>query len=371
MFHTIITLAYIIPNIYVFLRIGQVFINKGYKKYYAIIYLLIASIFPFTNTFSHNDSSGIIYTLVDIGNYILPFYLYLFLFILLFDILLLINLLFGIIPPKVLRNTKFKTTILSLIIFLPVAVVVAGVINMNTIRTSEYRIEIPAKSSEIKNLKIAFAADFHLNTKINSHFAERFVNLIETIQPDLLILGGDIVENSREDNSLERFEKLFRKIEPKYGIFTVLGNHDFYSGQDKGSFFEKAGIVVLCDSFTVIDNSFCLGGRYDSHFRNRKTIDKLLQSTTETLPVILIDHRPTEMDQVSRTGVDIQFSGHTHNGQLFPVNLITRSVYQLSWGYKKIRNTHFFVTSGIRLWGPLVRTTGKSEIMIIDIKFTN
>jgi predicted MPP superfamily phosphohydrolase len=269
-----------------------------------------------------------------------------------------------------MKNTRFKITALSVIVFLSVAVVVAGVINFNTIRTSEYKIEIPEKSSKISHLKIAFTADFHLREGSNIHFVERFVKRIETIQPDLLLFGGDIVEGDREAENMTRFEKLFSQIKPKYDVFTVLGNHEFYAGQDKGSFFDKAGMKVLCDSFVVIDNSFNLGGRYDSHFRKRKTINELMKSATDTLPVILIDHRPTEIDQVSRTRVDVQLSGHTHNGQLFPINLITRSIYQLSWGYMKRGNTHFFVTSGIQLWGPPVRTAGKAEIMVIDIAFT-
>jgi hypothetical protein len=94
-----------------------------------------------------------------------------------------------------------------------------------------------------------------------------------------------------------------------------------------------------------------------------------MKSVTDTLPVIMIDHRPTEIDSVSETAVDVQFSGHTHNGQLFPLNLITKKIYILSYGYRKIVNTHFFVTSGLRLWGPPVRTTGKSEIVVVDINF--
>ena len=150
----------------------------------------------------------------------------------------------------------------------------------------------------------------------------------------------------------------------------MLGNHEHYAGQDKGNFFDKAGIKILSDTNIVIDDGFNLTGRNDSHIRTRKEIGELLKSVNDSLPVILIDHRPTELDQVSKTSTDVQLSGHTHNGQLFPINLITRKVYVLSWGYKKIANTHFFVTSGIRLWGPPVRTTGKSEIMIIDINFT-
>jgi predicted MPP superfamily phosphohydrolase len=73
------------------------------------------------------------------------------------------------------------------------------------------------------------------------------------------------------------------------------------------------------------------------------------------------------MEQISKTSADIVFSGHTHNGQLFPINLITHCVYELSHGYMKKRSTHFFVSSGIRLWGPPVRTTGKSEILVVDV----
>lgn len=370
MFHTIITLAYVIPNIYVFIRIWQVFINKGYKIYYTIIYLLIAAIYPLSNLFSEGDTDLLATIFTSIGNYILPFYLYLFLSVLLFDILLLINRLFKIISADKIKSTRFKITGLSSILFFAVAVVVAGVINFNTIRTSEYRIEIPGKSSVIQHLKIAFVADFHLQERTNVNFVERFAGMIAEINPDLMVFGGDIVEGDREDENMIVFEKLLREMKMKYGVFGVLGNHEYYGGQDKGSFFDKAGIKVLCDTILMLDNSFYLGGRYDSHFRTRKTIGDLMKSVPDSLPLILIDHRPTEIDQVSRTKVEIQLSGHTHNGQLFPINLITGKVYRLSWGHKKIGNTDFFVTSGIRLWGPPVRTTGKSEIMIIDITFT-
>ena len=369
MFHTIITLAYIIPNIYVFLRIWQVFINKGYKLHFTLIYLLLASIYPVSNLFSEGDTGFPAGILMLTGNYILPFYLYLFLSVLAFDIFLLVNFLFKIIPADKIRSKRFKITGLSVILFFTVIVVVAGVINFNTIRTSEYSIGIPGKSSEINHLKIAFAADFHLKEGTNINFVKRFAKEIALIKPDLMVFGGDIVEGDREDENMTVFEKLFREINTKYGVYAVLGNHEYYGGLDKGSFFDKAGMTVLCDTIVVIDSSFNLGGRYDSHFRTRKNIEDFMKSVTDSLPMILIDHRPTEIDAVSKTAVDVQLSGHTHNGQLFPVNLITGRVYELSWGYRKIANTHFFVTSGIQLWGPPVRTTGKSEIMVIDITF--
>ncbi len=370
MFHTIITLAYIIPNIYVFLRIGQLFVNKGYKFFYALIYIILALIYPFVSLLSAGYSGFVFDTISIIASYILPFYLYLFLSVLLYDIFLLGNRFFAIVPAEKMKSTRYKVSALGTIVLVSALVVVAGAINFKTIRISEYQIDIPGKSAKIDHLKIAFVADFHLRPGTDIHFVERFVKKIEMIRSDLMLFGGDIVEGSREGGNLHEFEKILKGINTKYGAFAVLGNHEFYGRQDKGQFFDQAGIKVLADTIVVIDDSFSLAGRYDSHFNRRKTVGDLMKSHADSLPVIMIDHRPTELDQVSLTAVDLQMSGHTHNGQLFPLNLVIENMYPLSWGYQKIAHTHFFVTSGIMLWGPPVRTTGKSEIMVINIRFT-
>jgi predicted MPP superfamily phosphohydrolase len=369
MFHTMITLAYIIPNIYVFLRIWYIFINKGYKLHYTIVYILLASVYPVSNLFSEEDTGFMASLFSAAGNYILPFYLYLFLLVVVLDLILLINRLFKKVPVEVLQSIKFKKYGLAIVIFLSLLVVAGGIVNFNTIRTSEYKIEIPGKSSKINQLKIAFVADFHLQEGTNVQFVERFAEKIAAIKPDLMIFGGDIVEGDRQDENMTHFENLIKNINTRYGVYGVLGNHEYYGGEDKGSFFYKSGIKVLCDTIIVIDKSFNLGGRYDSHFDKRKSIGDFIKTATDSLPLIIVDHRPTEIDQVSRTVTDVQLSGHTHNGQLFPINLITKKINLLSWGHKKIGNTHFFVSSGIRLWGPPVRTIGKSEIMVIDIIF--
>jgi predicted MPP superfamily phosphohydrolase len=365
MFLPIITLAYILPNIYIFFRLGNLFVNREYKFYYVLVYLFLAVFFPLVNIFANGDS-GI---LGVIANYLLPYYLYLTLSLLAFDLFLLVNRLLKIVPAEKIKSTGFKMTGLCAVLLLPCAIVIAGAINFNTIRLSEYQIDVPCKSAKISHLKIAFVADFHLKRGVDLHYVERFARQIEVIQPDLMIYGGDIVEGNREDESMRSFEKVFRTIHPKYGVFAVFGNHEFYGRQDKGQFFDRAGMKLLCDSNVVIDGSFNLLGRYDSHFGKRKSIGELLKSVNDSLPIILIDHRPTEIEEVSKTAVDVQLSGHTHDGQLFPINLILKTMYRLTWGYEKIGNTNFFVTSGIRLWGPPVRTTGKSEIMVIDVNF--
>jgi uncharacterized protein len=366
-FHTIIILAYTIPNIYLFLRILKLFIEKGFRIWYTIVYFLFLMVYPVSNLLSERDAGFQVLTIIS--NYLLPFYLYLFIFILVFDFFLLLNWLFKIIPSVKLKGPKVKKICLASVLFLSVTVVIGGVINFNTIRTSQYMIEIPRKSSELRHLRIAFASDFHLQERTGINFVKRFVRKIKEIQPDIMIFGGDIVEGDNDDGNMQAYESVLSEIKVRYGVYAVLGNHEYYSGQDKGSFFNKTGMKVLNDTIVVINSSFILAGRYDSHFGGRRSVSDLLSSSSDSLPLILVDHRPTEIDQVSTTKTDILLSGHTHNGQLFPINLITRKVYQLSWGHIKKGNTHFFVTSGIRLWGPPVRTTGKSEIMVIDIDF--
>ena len=362
-----ILLAYTIPNIYVFFRICNLYINKGYRMYYTLIYLLLVFLYPLK---SYLPDVGLVTGFAEnISVYLLPFYLYLFLFTLLFDIFLLLNIFLKILPPLKERTTGFKKTALSVLLLSSAVVVIGGAINFNTIRISEYSISVPGKSSDIRHLKIAFAADFHLDEKTSLKFVESFAENISEIKPDLLLFGGDIAEGEGTGEKMIQFESILKKINPEYGFFTVLGNHEYYRGHDDGIFFERAGIEVLYDSVAVIGNAFNLAGRLDDHFRGRKTIEEILLQTDDSLPVILVDHRPTEIDQASRTATDVQFSGHTHNGQMFPLNLILKNMYELSWGYKKKGNTHFFVTSGIRLWGFPVRTTGKSEIMVVNIEF--
>jgi predicted MPP superfamily phosphohydrolase len=329
----------------------------------------LALIYPASNFISERAFGSLADVVDSVANYILPFFLYLFLFTLLFDILLLANKLIKIISSDNLKSKRFKFTGLSLVLVCASGVVIAGIINFNSIRTSEYKIEIPARSSSIKHLKIAFVADFHLQKGTSLHFVEQFARKIEMIKPDLMVFGGDIVEGDRADENLKPYEQILKSIKARYGVFAVLGNHEHYAGEDKGNFFDNSGMTVLSDTIVFPEDLFNLAGRNDSHIRTRKAIGDLLRSVNDSLPVILIDHRPTEIDEVSKNHVDVQLSGHTHNGQLFPINLITRKMYVLTWGYRKIVNTHFFVTSGIRLWGPTVRTTGKSEIMVIDISF--
>lgn len=366
MFHLYITLAYLVPNIYLFFRIMNLFISKGYKTWYTLVYLILAAIYPLAMSDSESEWMQVLSTL---SGYILPFFLYLFLSVLLLDLLLLLNLALRVLSPETRKSFRFRANLLSALVIVSILIVTAGAINLNTIRVSKYQMEIPRRDARIDSLRIAFVADLHLQQNTRMNFIKQFVRKVNAQQPELMLYGGDMLEGDRKNETSMAIESALRSVHTRYGAYGVLGNHEFYGRNEKSSFFTNSGIMLLCDTVIRINNAFYLAGRYDQHLRNRKTAHELLENVNPDLPVILLDHRPTDFREVSRTAVNLQFSGHTHHGQLFPINLITRCIYELSWGYKRIGDIHFFVTSGLRLWGPPVKTAGKSEIILVDIYF--
>jgi predicted MPP superfamily phosphohydrolase len=302
------------------------------------------------------------------GYYSLPLLLYFVPIVILSDLVIGFLRLAKVISTKTLRNPRFRLGRLWSLLIIPVVIVIGGILNFHLLRVHEYSVEIPRKSSQIKQLKIAYAADFHLSELTEADFMERFVKKVNALNPDIVLIGGDVLEGDRRDEKTDKYETQFREIRSKYGVYGAPGNHEMYRG-NKTDFFERAGIKLLQDAVEKIDEAFYLAGRKDGRSRNRKSIAELLQNTPDDLPVILLDHRPTDLDNVSKSIVDIQLSGHTHNGQLFPLNFITKHLYELSWAYMKKRQTHFIVTSGVQLWGPPVRTTGASEILLINVVF--
>ena len=362
-------LLYLLPNIYVYFRVKRLLPSSGYKKVFTLVYIFLALAFPITERLSHNaDFFARKYFLI-IGYYSLPYLLYLFLVVLSLDLLLGLNLLLKAISKETTRGRVFRTVHILILPAVPLAIVIMGSLNYSHIKINEYRIEVLQKSSATTHLKVALIADFHLRELTSKRFMPGFVAKVNSLAPDLVVIPGDVLEGDRRDEGTAEFESQFRQIRAKHGVYASLGNHESHGETSKLNFFKNANIHVLPDTMVMIDHSFYLGGRNDRHFGSRKTLPELLKEASENLPILLLDHRPADLEAVSHSSVDVQFSGHTHNGQLFPFNFMAKREYELSWGHKKKGNTHFFVTCGIQGWGPPVRTAGVSEIMLINIDF--
>ncbi len=354
--------------IYSGFRIWKLISQRFFRILFIIVYILLVLTFPLAEILSHHVGTGWSKFIIIAGYFSLPLLLYLLLSVILLDLALGLARLTKILSKATVKRRGFRLARLFLVLVMPVAVVVIGAGQNNHPQIRQYSVEIPQKSSGIRQLKIAFIADFHLRETTNRHLMERFVEKVNTANPDIVLIGGDVLEGDRQDEKLGEFEAQFCRLKPKYGVYGVPGNHDL-RGASAITFFDRAGIHLLQDAVEKIDNAFYLVGRNDGRSRGRKSIDEILRDCDRSLPVIVLDHRPTDLENISRTGADILLSGHTHNGQLFPMNLFAKRQYELSWGYKLKNRTHVFVTSGIQVWGPPVRTAGTSEILIINVSF--
>ena len=154
-----------------------------------------------------------------------------------------------------------------------------------------------------------------------------------------------------------------------YNAYATLGNHDLFGDQDRiDQEIRKAGITVLRDETLTLNNELVLIGRNDNLAHDRPSTETLLKQVNTDLPIILLDHRPTDIEKHASLPLDIQVSGHAHKGQVFPASLITKMMYRLDYGHEKIGNPHVFVTSGYGFWGIPMRLGSQSEVIIIDVK---
>ncbi|MDW7682284.1 MAG: metallophosphoesterase, partial [bacterium] len=164
-------------------------------------------------------------------------------------------------------------------------------------------------------------------------------------------------------------------IQSKYGVFAVTGNHEYIGGVDAATdYLQNYGVSVLRDSVVKIVDSIYLIGREDRSIRRfsgkaRTSLDSLMQGVDRNYPCFLLDHQPFELSEAARNGIDLQICGHTHHGQLWPLNLITRMLYEKSWGYLKRGDTHYYISSGAGTWGPPVRIGNHPEIVEIVVHF--
>jgi hypothetical protein len=369
-FWFIFTVIYLLPNIYLYNHITRLFGNKQLKIVFTFLFVFLIILFPAGEALEHSTVSSIGQSALWVGYYYLPVLLYMFLFYLLYD---LVKLIIGFVKPSlriVLNYRSSKLVIFLIIFFLTVGITGKGIYDFNHPQINTYKIQIPQKQSNLEGLTIAMAADFHFSERTSSQFVRRFIEKINSINPDLVLLPGDLIETMPGAKKTRHIQNQLKKMESTYGVFAVEGNHELYGDNGKTAFFDQTGIVFLKDTVRRFDSAFYLVGRKDRQNRQRNSLGELMESTSDTLPVILMDHQPYELEKTAERNIDIQVSGHTHHGQLFPFNWITEAIYRVSWGHEKITNTHFFVTCGAQGWGPPVKTSSYSEIMEIRVKFT-
>lgn len=358
-----------------------------FKVPFAVVYLfmalspVIAFLLP---------KSAVAIVIRRISTYWIGIMLYSLLYVVLFDLLRLIA-----------KHTKLKNTLLfsrgsvisigSVVVACAVATCLYGIFNARNIKVNEYSVTVNKSCGSDKHLKAVLVADLHMGYAIGVDHITNMVEKINQQDADIVIIAGDIFDNSYDGmDDPEGIKAQLKSIKSKYGVYAVYGNHDIdekilmgftfdWGGKQLHSekmtnFMKDCNIKLINDESVLIYDEFYLVGRRDTdkpgtEDGTRAEISELTKDLDKTKPIFVLSHEPDELQKTADAGADIDFSGHTHDGQLFPGNLTIGLFWENPCGMIKKDNMYSIVTSGVGVYGTFMRVGTDAEICSVDIDF--
>ena len=358
-----------------------------FKVPFAVVYLfmalspVIAFLLP---------KSAVAIVIRRISTYWIGIMLYSLLYVVLFDLLRLIA-----------KHTKLKNTLLfsrgsvisigSVVVACAVATCLYGIFNARNIKVNEYSVTVNKSCGSDKHLKAVLVADLHMGYAIGVDHITNMVEKINQQDADIVIIAGDIFDNSYDGmDDPEGIKAQLKSIKSKYGVYAVYGNHDIdekilmgftfdWGGKQLHSekmtnFMKECNIKLINDESVLINDEFYLVGRRDTdkpgtEDGTRAEISELTKDLDKTKPIFVLSHEPDELQKTADAGADIDFSGHTHDGQLFPGNLTIGLFWENPCGMIKKDNMYSIVTSGVGVYGTFMRVGTDAEICSVDIAF--
>lgn len=216
-----------------------------------------------------------------------------------------------------------------------------------------------------KDLKIVMLSDLHVGYHNRRAELARWIDMINQEQPDLVLIGGDIIDISARPLIETDMAAEFRRL--KAPVYACLGNHEYYAGEpDAQRFYREAGIRLLRDEVAEAEG-LTIVGRDDRTNQQRKNLRVIMRDADLSRYTILLDHQPYHLEQAEQSGVDFQFSGHTHHGQVWPISWITEALYECAFGSHQRGATRYYVSSGIGIWGGKFRIGTCSEYVVATL----
>ncbi len=359
---------------YVYIRATQAFPDTFIKSIpILILYIFLLSSFFIGKIIENYSIGGISNILISIGSVAAGLFLYALLAVIFFDI---IRLLHNFIPYPAFITADYQKTklVIGIITLISIfSIFITGYINAGNPKVKNLDITINKSNSSFDTLNIVAVSDIHLGTVVNTNKTKRLIKMINELKPDVVLIGGDIIDDNINVVKHHELLPLFKDINAKYGVYSCLGNHEYISGAHLSlPYFEQNGINMLVDSVVKVDDKFYIIGRDDIQGKSisgksRKSIDELTKDVDFNLPVLLLDHQPYKLEKTAEHAIDFQFSGHTHNGQFWPLNYITGLLFEEDWGYLKKKDTHFYISSGYGTAVVPIRVSNDSEIVNIRI----
>lgn len=252
-----------------------------------------------------------------------------------------------------------------------------GYFNIYQVKETTYTLQSDKISGE--GLRIAQISDLHMGTTMGVEELCGYCEKIQAKDPDIVVLTGDIFDERTEKSMMEEAAAALGNINAKYGVYYIWGNHDpnHYSEQAEYSMEELRRVLngsrirVLEDEAVQVTPELAVIGRMEQSLdRNRKSVQEVGADLEPGSYKVVLDHRPVDLEENAAAGVDLQLSGHTHAGQIWPTGQLAEllGINEMNYGIKNIKGFHAIVSSGIAGWGYAVRTGGHSEYVLIDVK---
>lgn len=362
----LVSILYGLANFYIGNRIvniaGNYFIfNLSLLVYIPILILTLSSLVAYLQPTKNWKIIG------TIGIYWFGFVILSFIILGMTDILLFL----------ISHITKSNFSVNALLIFRIINAIIILMLYAKGIHTAN-RIEITPYEVNINSInhagtfKIAMFSDLHLGYINGTDRIEEIVAKINSINPDIVVIPGDFFDgNYHAVQETQEIISLLRQIESTYGTYLSWGNHDAgETYEEMKNLIMSANITILEDEAITIDDKVVLVGRKDSspignQGENRSDISYKLEEISNCLPIVVLDHQPTNIDEYKHA--DLILSGHTHQGQAFPFNLLTKKAFIVDYGYYQDNGKQVIVTSGAGTWGPPIRIGTKSEVVEITV----
>ncbi|MBS6239413.1 MAG: metallophosphoesterase [Bacteroides sp.] len=354
-FFIILITVYLGGNTYIFYRGAQALsgLPGGFKISLAILFWL-ATLSIVGTMLTRNIKMPVFlsHTMYEVGTGWLIFTLYMVLFLLAFDLL------------KLYRVPVNYGFILSLIF--TVVLLGYGYYNYHHPKTNTINIALDKPlAGDAKPIKIVAVSDLHLGNGTGKTALKRYVKMINEQNPDLILIAGDLIDNSVVPLYTEKMMEELSELKVPLGVYMVPGNHEYISGiKASARFIQDTPIQLLRDSVVTLPNGIQLIGRDDRSNTARRSLQELMAGIDKSKPIILLDHQPYKLTESEAAGVDLQFSGHTHRGQVWPMSWVTDYIYEQSHGYRQWGNSHIYVSSGLSLWGPPFRIGTESDMAV-------
>ena len=261
---------------------------------------------------------------------------------------------------------------LYLPLFIACIIAVYGFFETGNIRTEKIILGTKKLPPSVRSFKIVQISDLHVGPLMKNDRLKKIIETIKEAQPDILVSTGDLVDGLAVD--LDGTSSLFDDIKTNYGKYAVTGNHEFYAGiKESIEFTRKGGFVVLRDAGASISGIINIAGVDDStastRFNEERKVEEtdLLSSLSKDRFTLLLKHRP-DIDEKSLGLFDLQLSGHTHRGQIFPFVYVVKIFFPYIAGlYSLSEDSQIYTSRGTGTWGPPIRFLSPPEVTVIEV----